>query len=230
MGAKKRSPKRKAAKKKTATKLIDRLISQLNALVAFLALSRPEFFAIIKQHHAQWFAPEDEGALPESETIYQTQVAHAAFVLGYSYAEAFLADLIRDIYLSHPEALPRDKEIKFGDVLERSSYDEVFVYMIEKEVLAVMYSSMDKIIKYFEDRLGLQWPSSERAAIVKANLLRNCIIHNNAVADSRLAANCTDWTEGAKIALSVSTVHEFGIVARATARDLYRQVEEKFLR
>jgi hypothetical protein len=208
--------------------LVDRLIAQLDTLVAFLAISRQEVFEIIRQHHSQWFRPENEGAFPDSYALYQTQVAHAAFVLGYSYAEAFLADLIRDIYISRPVALPRDKELKFGDVLERSTYDEVLCCMIDKEVLAVMCNSMEKIIKYFEDKLGFQWPSSERDAIVEANLIRNCIVHNNAVADQRLAAHRERWTEGVRIELTSSDVHGFGIAARATARDLYRQADRKY--
>lgn len=207
--------------------LIERVISQLDTLVAFLALSRQEIFAIIQEHHAQWFSAKEEEALPDSHTAYQTQVAHAAFVLGYSYAEAFLADLIRKIYAARPVALPHEKELKFRDILERSTYDDVLDYMIEKEVLAVMYNSMDNIIGHFQDKLDLHWPSSERDTIVEANLLRNCIVHNNAVADSRLAARCEGWTEGATIALTTSDVHRFGIAARAAARDLYRQAEQR---
>jgi hypothetical protein len=210
-------------------KLIDRLISQLNTLVAFLASSRLEVFEIIQQHYEQWFTSDTEEALPDSYSLYQTQVAHAAFVLGYSYAEAFFADLLREIYLIRPIALPREKELKFCDVLERSTYDEVLGYMIDKEVLAVMYNSIDKIIKYYEDKLNLQWPSSERDTIIEANLLRNCIVHNNAIADSRLATHCERWTDGTNITLTISDVHKFGITARATARNLYHQAEQKYL-
>jgi hypothetical protein len=208
-------------------KLIDRLISQLNTLVAFLASSRLEVFEIIQQHYEQWFEPDDKEAFPDSYSLYQTQVAHAAFLLGYSYTEAFLADLIRKIYVARPITIPRDKELKFGDILECSKYDEVLGCMIDKEVLSVMYNSIEKIIKYYEDRLSLQWPFSERDTIIEANLIRNCIIHNNAIVDSRLAAHCKRWTDGTSIALTISDVHRFGITARATARNLYLQAEQK---
>ncbi len=208
--------------------LLERLFSQLNTLVAFLALSREEAFAIIQEHHAQWFEEGDQEAIPDSYSVYRTQVAHAAFVLGYSYAEAFLADLIREAYFSRPVALPRDKDLKFRDILEHSTYDGVLECMIDKEVLAVMYNSMDKIIAYFEDKLRIQWPNSERAPIIEANLLRNCIVHNNAVVDSRLAGQSGRWAKGERIALTNSDVHGFGIVARATARHLYAQAERKF--
>ncbi len=210
--------------------LIDRLTSQLDTLVAFLALSRQEVFAIIQQHHSQWFAPEEQPAVPDSYSLYQTQVAHAAFLLGHSYAEAFLADLMREIYLARPVALPRDKELKFRDVLELSTYDDVVGCMVDKEVFTVMYNSMENMISYFENRLGIEWPSSQRDGIVEANLVRNCIVHNNARVDARLAAHSARWTEGAKIALAVPDVHAFGIAARATARDLYRQVRRNSFR
>ncbi|MHC4398676.1 MAG: hypothetical protein ACYTG0_03255 [Planctomycetota bacterium] len=182
--------------------VLDRLISQLDTLVAFLALSREEVFNIIRRHHAQWFDEDNAEAIPDSYALYQTQVAHAAFVLGYSYAEAFLTDLIREIYAACPVALPRDKELKFRDVLERSTYNDVLGHMIDKEVLAVMYNSMDRIVAYSEDKFGLQWPSTDTDTIVEASLLRNCIVHNNAVTDSRLAAHSSRWSEGDTITLS----------------------------
>jgi hypothetical protein len=209
--------------------LIDRLISQLNTLVAFLALSRKEAFAIVQEHHAQWFAATEQQAIPGSYAVYQTQVTTAAFILGYSYGEAFLADLIHEIFKARPIALPHEKKLEFHEILECSTYDDVLESMIDREVMAVMYGSMDKIIAYFQDKLGLQWPRSNKDTIVEANLLRNCIVHNNAVVDSRLAAHGTRWATGATIALTTSDVHTFGIAARAMARDLYRQAEQKFL-
>jgi hypothetical protein len=176
--------------------LVDRLISQLDTLVGFLALSHEEAFAIIQEHHAQWFGAEEREAIPNSYSVYRTQVAHGTFVLGYSYAEAFLADLIREVYIACPMALPREKELKFRDILECSTYDDVLDCMIDKEVLAVMYNSMENIIEYFQEKLGLQWPSSATDTIIEANLLRNCIVHNNGVVDSRLATPRRPLDEG----------------------------------
>jgi hypothetical protein len=100
--------------------------------------------------------------------------------------------------------------------------------MIEREVLGIMYNSMDRIISHFQERFGLHWAPAEESTIVEANLLRNCIVHNNGVVDPRLSAHGGRWTEGSTIALTPSDVHQFGIAARRTARNLYAQAEQKF--
>ena len=81
------------ATKKIRAALLDRLISQLDTLISFLALSRKEVFNTIQSHHDQWFSADENDAVPDTYAVYQTQVTHGAFLLGYSYMEAFLGDL-----------------------------------------------------------------------------------------------------------------------------------------
>jgi hypothetical protein len=123
--------------------------------------------------------------------------------------------------------LPRDKQLKFGEVLERSTYDELVTHMIDREVLGAMYNSMEKVIEYFDDKFGIQWPSSDVDPIIEASRLRNCIIHNNSRVDSRLA-KLTRWSEGDTIELTPSDAHSFGRSARAVARSVHGQAGQKF--
>lgn len=211
------------------TDLLDRLITQLDSLISFLALSNEDAYAIIRDPHGALLTGNERQRLPDTFALYQAQVAHSAFLLRFSYAEAFLSDLVREMYHCRPEMLPRDKQLTFGDVLEQPDFDAVLSFMINREVFAVFYNSMEKIIEYFERKLHLQWPTADVDPVVEASLLRNCIIHNNARVDARLALR-PRWSEGAPIVLSASDVHTFGMAARRVARSLHQQATAKFSR
>ncbi len=209
--------------------LYDRVIRQFDTLVPFLAVSHEEVFEIIRRHEADWFPPSEGQPLPDTYQMYQVQVSHAAFLLGYSYFEAFLADVVKHVYHARSSMLPKEKELKFKDVLDCDSYDQVLSLMVNKEVFALIYNSMEKIIDYFDKRLSIQFgDTSDKQEIIKAALLRNCLIHNMARADSRLAA-VSRWSEGSFIDLEPSEVHSFGIIGRRISRNIYEQAKTKLL-
>jgi hypothetical protein len=89
--------------------LLDRVISQFNSLIPFLAISHKEVFDLLKKEKKIWFLPDQEATLPDSYRIYQTQITHSAFLLGYSYFEAFLSDLAKEILRKRPGILPKEK-------------------------------------------------------------------------------------------------------------------------
>lgn len=168
-------------------RLYDRLIGQLDTLIPFLALIHREAFDLIGERYGDWLPEWQQGSLPETYAIYQTQVAHSAFLLGYSYYEAFLSDLVRQIYTHTPTMLPPEKKLDFSEIIERPNHEQLLSYMIDKEVLSVFSLSFEKVIECFEKKFSLQWPEHSVERAVEANLLRNCIIHNNARVDARLS-------------------------------------------
>ncbi len=205
--------------------LIDRLIKQLDSLVPFLALEHRDFFVVLERHFQEWYPQTSPSSLPENLALYQTQVAHAGFLLGYSFFEAFLSDLMREVYRSMPILLPKDKTLKYEEIRELTTYDAVLNCMIEKEVSSACYGSMANIRDYFEKRLNLPWPSSEDVVI--ASLVRNCIVHNNSIVDRRLAEK-SGYEIGQQIALNADDVHDFGIEGRSIARELYELADKKY--
>ena len=213
----------------TTENLLSRLIDQLNTLVPFLALAHRDVFNLIKREHAVWFSLEAERSLPESYSVYRRNVAHGAFLLGYSYTEAFLSDLLRQIYLRNPRMLPEDKQLTFGEVGRMRSYSAVLRSMVGKEVNSVFAQSMEAIANYFERKLSLPWPEGPKMQTIRASLLRNCILHNSAIVDSRLA-RVADYHEGNTITLRPEEVHSYGLSVRALAPDLYARAEAAFLR
>ncbi|MGB7591199.1 MAG: hypothetical protein WCD04_03935 [Terriglobia bacterium] len=210
--------------------LLDRLISQLDTLIPFLEISRRNVFRLLRARGYVWFYPAQRNTFPKTYQVYQKQVCHSALLLGFSYFEAFLADLVRQIYLCNPKMLPSEKQLKFEEILAARTYEGVLNGMIEKEVMAVFYKSMEDVCEYFRSKLKLELRKGERDCVVVASLLRNCIVHNNGRADSRLARRVTDYREGDEIFLDEAAAHEYGISIRSLARDLYGQATKRYFR
>lgn len=204
--------------------LYDRLVVQLDTLIPFLALTHREAFDLIGQRYPYWLPDEQQGSLPASYANYQTQVAHSAFLLGYSYYEAFLSDLARQIYTSNPAMLPPAKTLEFSEILERPEREQLLAYMVDKELLSIFYLSIEKVIECFQRKFTLKWPEHFVKPAVEASLLRNCIIHNNARVDSRLSER-SKWKLGSDIKLTAAQVHDFGIIARRVCGELATQAD-----
>jgi hypothetical protein len=209
-------------------RLYDRFIEQLDSLVLFLALGNEEVFRLVWHRHASWMPSDQSHLIPSKLESYRVQIAHAGFLLGYSYAESFLNDVARQIYLTRPELLPGEEKIRFKEILGLSDYDNVLRYMVETTLFLMLRGSMKEIIRHFEVVLQVQLAEDDKRAMIEASMIRNCIIHKMAIADDRLADFSPRWTRGEPIALDVSDVHQFGIVARRVAELIRDQVGERY--
>lgn len=208
--------------------LLERVISQFDTLVPYLSLAHREVFDLVKSNYDNWCNTHEETPLPDTFDGFTTQIAHSAFVLGFSYADAFLADLIREIYSIHANMLPPDKKLSFETIMAAGDFDAVVSRMIDHEVHEIMHNGMREVAKYFHRRFDIQWPETDLNEILTASLVRNCIIHNNSIADHRLGAR-PNWNAGNQIMLSVSDVHGFGILARRTLRHIFAEAERRHL-
>lgn len=211
-------------------RLIDRLISQLDTLIPFLELSSHDVFNLISKAHRNWLSPHGEDSLPESFEMYYQQINHAAFILGYSYAEAFLSDLTRQIYRKRPQMMPSNKELKFDEVLKVDTYENVLEIMIDKEVTSIFYQSVEKIADDFRTKFSLDWPEDEKDQMITASFIRNCIVHNHAIVDSRLENWSSKYQKGDTICLDSPDVNAYGWVIRRFAQNLYERAESGLLK
>ncbi len=209
--------------------LLGRLIGQLDTLVPFLAISRKEVFELIGAQWDTWVADAGQSGLPSSYEVYRRQITHSAFLLGYSYFDAFLADLVREVYQARPRMLPKKKQLVYSAVLEAESFQGVLDLMIEREVADLSRKSMKEMAQYFGEKLRIEWPEEPMNQAVEASCLRNCIVHNRARADRRLAEVSCKYKEGEEIDLSDAEVHQHGLLARALARQLHQQARQKHL-
>ena len=208
--------------------LLTRLIDQLDGLIPFIAIAHEDVFTLIQKEKHLWGTTRRQKGLPDRFEIYRVQVSHSAFLLGYSYFEAFLSDLARAIFLAKPKMLPKARELKFEDILRVPDYQSVIQLMVDKEIYGMFEAGVEKVAKYFQDKLKLKWADEERKQVVEASSIRNCIVHNLSRADARLSS-LSSYEVGDTIELSPSEVHSFGIAGRKIARELFGQAESRYL-
>ena len=201
--------------------LYKRFIIQLDSLVPFIALGHKEIYEVLEANHSDWYPDTNIDNL----TTYQIQVSHAAFLLGFSYFEAFLADVVKEAFARRPNMLPKNKNLKYEEVLKCDNYDDVIAKMIETETYNIFFGSFENIGEFFTNKLSLPWLDTRH--IKEASFIRNCIIHNNSIVDQRLSDN-SNYELGATILLTATEVHDFGIAIRQLAHEIDQQFDSHY--
>lgn len=202
-------------------------IKKLDDLVFFMTFANDNIFTIMLNERRN--RPNDPNFInfPINTEIFSKQIHHAAFLLGYSYFEAFLGDLAKAIYFSNPQMLPKDKQLSFQDILERDSYDNIVEFMISKEITSVFFQSMDKISDYFSKKFCLEWPKKQKDKMIEASLIRNCLMHNDSIVDEKLS-KFPRYSINETISLSADIVNDFGNEVRLLSKDIDDRANEKF--
>ena len=206
---------------------LDGFISQLDGLVVFLAASHQEVFQTIREHKLTWFPESQNPRLLKTFKSYGATVNNAAFLLGYAHFEAFLADLARDIFLQRPALLPQEKQVTVKEVLGAKSRGDILRLMIDREIRNVFYGKIESVRDYYQNRFQISWPN--RPQIVVASRMRNCLMHNGARVDERLAEVC-ERAVGSRICLASEEVNEFGIMGRTFAREIWDEANRRHLK
>ena len=209
--------------------MIKNFILQLDTLVPFLGLAHEEIFSKIHDENQEWFTDQQRKSLPDTFTAYKNQVSVSAFLLGYSYFEAFVADLAKKILLARPALLPKNKNLTYGEVIDAQTYDILLEKLVEQHVFSVMYNSVERISEYYAKSLHINWPNYDDGySVEKAALIRNCYMHNGGLVDARLHEKF-GLEIGSKIILSPGEVHRYGIAVRRIAYEIYDQAKRNHL-
>ena len=203
-----------------------RLTQQLDGLVVFLAAAHEPVFELIRKHQEDWLDDGDDQQALRAYEDYGCNVVHGAFLLGYSYFEAFLADVAREVLRARPTMLAVDKQISAQVIVQANSYDELLRQVVDSEVRGVFMKNVTQQREYFTAKLQLEWDAAPDLEL--ASSCRNCLMHNNGVADERLART-GDFKVGESIRLRAGRVHEFGLVARNIAEPLWASALKKHL-
>jgi hypothetical protein len=210
------------------TPLYDRLIQQLDSLVPFLALEHEAFFQVLQNNFRNWFPKSSEDNSTATLTSYKSQIAHGAFLLGYSYFEAYLFDLLKEVFKKHPEILPDNKTLGFKEILSRNAYDDILDLMIQKELGGLSRNSLKEIGNYLQqNKLKLHQGDFDKI-VIEGSLIRNCLVHNNSLADGKLAAT-SKYTIGDLIILTIGDINDFGVVARQLANKIDTEAMKRHL-
>jgi hypothetical protein len=201
-----------------------RVIDQLDTLVPFLALAHEEIFDVLDLKYAEWYKDTKKIDLPIFQS-YSCQVAHAAFLLGYSYVEAFITDLIFEVYNTRRDLIrdtpgAQKKMLLFEEILRLNDFEEVIQGMIES-ILNDM-NSLEKKLNHLEKMFNLSIPQIRDLG--DAHIARHALIHNAAIVNRQPPAG-SRWHLQDRIQYSVLDAHMFGITARELIRELCKKAK-----
>lgn len=189
------------------------LIKQLNLLVGFLDVSDKEIYLQIKGHDRFTLGVTIEQLYENSYDNYSNHITTSALLLGFSHFEDFLTKCIVKILIANPNK--NEFKVALKTILEKG--DAIIKIMAEEQSKRLTFAEK---IKFIEKNLpGLS--TDLLIGIRLFNDVRNCLMHNNGLADKRLSPRFED---GEKIAFDSCEVNGKGLQVRQLASEIWARL------
>lgn len=193
---------------------IDYLKQQLNLLVGFLEVSDEEVYNQIKNHDRYNVGLSIEQLYENNFVNYKNHITTSALLLGFSHLEDYITKCIVKYLVKNPEK--NDYKVTLKTIKEKG--ENLILSVSEEQARRLVFS--DKI-KFIEKNMnGIS--SAILNEIKFVNDVRNCLLHNNGLADKRLKSK---YSEGQKILLNSGEVNGFGLKARTLATEIWSNVQ-----
>jgi hypothetical protein len=188
------------------------LIGQLDLLVAFLEVSDKHIYSQIKDHDRYGLGITIEQLYDNSYENYSSHISTSAFLLGFTYLEDFITKCIVKYLIDNPDK--NDCKVSFKTIKDQGA--DLVKYIAMEQSKFLVFSAKLKFIE--KNVKGIT--ASLIAEIRLANDIRNCLMHNNGIADNRIN---TKYKLGERIILVSNQVHAFGHSARQFSKELWDQ-------
>lgn len=106
----------------------------------------------------------------------------------------YMVDLFRIILKEKPELLKSNETLKFDEILNFSTMDDLVNNLIERKILNLSYSGFETLFKWSLDRLGISIVNNDYEKILLIELIetRNTIVHNKSIIGSKYLNNVKD--------------------------------------
>lgn len=192
---------------------LDYLLKQLNLLIGFLDVSDQTVYNQIKKHDRFSLGLTIEQLYDGNYDNYSNHITTSALLLGFSHFEDFMSKSIVKYLISYPDK--NDCKITLKIIREKGS--DLVSSLAEEQSRRLTFSEK---IKFVEKNLtGI---STQILTEIKfVNDIRNCLMHNNGLADNRLNPK---YQAGQKIVLTSRDVNDYGLKARQLAREIWERI------
>lgn len=132
-----------------------------------------------------------------------------ALVHAYTLFENYITDIVRMRLQAHPEQVGLKKQFTVGELLSSASREDLLAKVVEKEVQQIMHLPLTDIVKALRSRFGFRTLSRRYDhGLQRLSLVRNCLIHNAARVDRKLAALDARLQTGAPLEVGVDVLIE----------------------
>jgi hypothetical protein len=203
--------------------LLSNFIEKLDSLIILLRFSREEIYKTLPHNFLLWGESKE---IEINYLKYREQILDSTTILGCSYFENFLQDFFRALFRFNPASLPNKKKIEIDIIKKVKTYDEIIDSIIDIEIHETFYKSISEIITILIEKFGFEISSDEIESIQTGFLIRNCLIHNKRLYDSRLAETLRRPIQ-TEIEINETEIHDLGLVLRNFSRNIYEQAIEK---
>ena len=191
----------------------DYLVNQLNLLIGFLDVSDEQVYNQIKEHDRFNMGLTIEQLYDNQYANYSNHITTSALLLGFSHFEDFMTKCIAKILTTYPDK----NEFKVTLKTIREKGDTLVSTLADEQSRRLTFAEK---IKFIEKHLtGLS--HNILVDIRFANDIRNCLMHNNGLADKRLNPK---YQDGQKIVLNSGEVNGYGLQARQLAREIWERI------
>lgn len=180
-----------------------------------------------------WELPEDEfwffqpfrSAISDLQKDLPPFIYEMSIVNAYAVFEDYLSGLLRARFRQHPRLMGGQREIKYDQIFDAASMDDLIDRIIEREVKELMYLPLLGLMNTMRDKLGFRSLTEEYdEEACRWALVRNCLLHKHGKVDRKLAQADPALKENEKILLAVQDME----MAISTLRKLSYEIDKVF--
>lgn len=190
------------------------LIKQLNLLIGFLDVSDRSVYDQIKYHDQFNMGVTIEQLYENSYHNYSNHITTSALLLGFTHFEDFITKAIVRILITNPDK--NELKVTLKTVIEKG--DDLIKLIAEEQSKRLTFSDKLKLIEKNLNDIDIK----KLAEIKHINDVRNCLMHNNGLADKRLNPK---YKEGEKIIFGSVDVNSYGLKARQLAKQIWDRTQ-----
>jgi len=127
----------------------------------------------------------------ENVQILDNAYSQSAVITSFSIFDSFLSDLTRFLLLMHPNAIPKDRQVKISEIVTQSNLSNVLDSIVNRYVHELSYRNVTERIQYLSQTFGidLSKSSDQIAQVQEYAELRNRLIHDTSLFRYRMSTN-----------------------------------------
>lgn len=182
-------------------------------MIGFLDISDEKIYEQVKTHDRFNLGLTIEQLYENSYDNYSNHITTSALLLGFTHFEDFLTKCIVKILIANPEK--NEFKVNLKTILEKR--DTLVNLMAEEQSRRLTFADKIKLIE--KNLLGIN--PDLLTAIRFFNDVRNCLMHNNGLADKRLNPK---FKNEEKIVFLSGEVNGIGLQVRQLAREIWSRL------
>jgi hypothetical protein len=193
----------------------ENLIAELNKIIGLLEVSDASIFEKIKGNDRFGIGMTINNLYNNEYNEYKNHICCSGLLLGFSYFESYLYDLLQLILDKKPELNNYKITLKYVIENKINLFNKATEDYLRNVGFTEVTKCLEKELKIFE--------GNEYNELMSVYNIRNCIMHNGGIADDRLRPK---FQNGEKIVLNSGDVNAFGLKARGIARRIWDKYEK----